>query len=183
MRYKFLQIAQPLLASASELEPCIMSSNCENNQLKPINQAICMAVYAPGPEESSKSRYAIPLLTVERTRHEMLRSFCLLPPQELKKLSYTRVLHTQDRSRSTTVDKLLIARNLPLRGVVQHMYSTGPTLETCHRSCRLYTAPTRLHKIDHTDQGFHRLTQSICLGKPESVRLSVCFPLPNSAIK
>ena len=53
-----------------------------------------MAVYAPGPEESSKSRYAIPLLTVERTRHEMLRSFCLLPPQELKKLSYTRVLHT-----------------------------------------------------------------------------------------
>ena len=34
---------------------------------------------------------------------------------------------------------------------MQDLCSTDPTQETCSRSCRFRTAPTRQHELDHTD--------------------------------
>ena len=49
---------------------------------------------------------------------------------------------------------------------MQDLYNTDPTQETCPRSsCRLHTARTREHEVDHTDQN----TINIC---PERSRSS-----------
>ena len=59
-----------------------------------------------------------------------------------------------DRSQSRSSTDHLYP-NLPLSYVVQDLYSTDLTQETCPRSCRFRTAPTRQHELDHTDHTDH----------------------------
>ena len=54
----------------------------------------------------------------------------------------------------STVDHL--DHNLPLWIVVQDLYSTGPTQEICSTVNHSdFTAPTRIHELDHTNHTDH----------------------------
>ena len=56
--------------------------------------------------------------------------------------------------------------NLALRDVVQDLYSTDPTQETCVVDHADFTAPTRQHELDHTDRNLVELTY-ICRSRSE----------------
>ena len=93
-------------------------------------------------------------------------------------------MSNRSRSRSSTVDP-----RLPLWDVVQDLYSTDPTQETCGRSCRLYVSHAATGAISYRPGIYlpsnveirgRRRTDGACLRETKTQLSSKCTKaLPN----